>query len=280
MVTRDELARIMPALSSSKLDLYLPHLQEAMRENGITSRLQEAAFLAQLGHESGDLRFWEEIWGPTPAQRGYEGRRDLGNTEKGDGFRFRGRGPIQITGRANYRRYGAILDVDLEAHPELAALPEFGFRIAATYWRVRGLNDLAERQEFVTITKRINGGTTGIEDRKRRYRRALAILDEDSEAITVVVRGQELPIAGVRRDGAVFVPLRATAHQCNWQVISTGEHSAIIQAPNALRTRHQVLLQIAQTGIGYTPAAEFCGVLNLAKHWDPETLTVTIGDRT
>jgi putative chitinase len=71
-----------------------------MREFEVTTPLRQAAFLAQLAHESGQFRFMEEIWGPTPAQRRYEGRRDLGNIQPGDGFRYKGRGPIQITGRA------------------------------------------------------------------------------------------------------------------------------------------------------------------------------------
>src|SRR5438552_406834 len=118
MVSDSELSQIMPHLARAKRDLYLEPLQRAMAEFAINTFLREAAFLAQIAHESAELRFMEEIWGPTPAQRGYEGRADLGNTQPGDGKRFKGRGPIQLTGRANYRSYGQRLGVDLESHPE------------------------------------------------------------------------------------------------------------------------------------------------------------------
>ena len=94
-----------------------------------------AAFLAQVAHESGNFRYIREIWGPTPDQKGYEGRRDLGNTQPGDGKRYMGRGYIQITGRANYRRYGKKLGIDLENNPELAEQPDIAARIAVEYWK-------------------------------------------------------------------------------------------------------------------------------------------------
>lgn len=131
-------------------------------ENG----LRLAHFAAQLQHESGHFKFMEEIWGPTAAQRGYEGRDDLGNTQPGDGFRYKGRGPIQLTGRANYRAYGRVIGIDLERHPELAAIPSIGLRLALEYWKAKGLNLLADSNDVDTITRRINGGTNGLADRK------------------------------------------------------------------------------------------------------------------
>ena len=94
-----------------------------------------AAFLAQVAHESGNFRYVREIWGPTPDQRGYEGRRDLGNTQPGDGKRYMGRGYIQITGRANYRNYGRKIGMDLENNPELAEQPDVAAKIAVEYWK-------------------------------------------------------------------------------------------------------------------------------------------------
>lgn len=132
------------------------------------SALRLAHFMAQLCHESGSFRYMEEIWGPTSAQRGYEGRADLGNTVPGDGKRYKGRGPIQLTGRANYRTFGRRIGIDLERHPEIAAVPSIGLHIALEYWKDRGLNALADMDNVKRVTMAINGGMNGLDDRKAR----------------------------------------------------------------------------------------------------------------
>lgn len=141
----------------------------AMAEFGIDTPKQQAAFLAQVGHESGGLHWTEELWGPTRAQSGYEGRVDLGNDHLGDGYRFRGRGLIQVTGRANYRRMGQALGVDLEANPELLAAPAAAATSAACFWQAHALNEYADADQFEKITRRINGGLNGLDDRKRLW---------------------------------------------------------------------------------------------------------------
>lgn len=180
MLTDDFLRQIMPNLSDAKRSAYLPHLQSAMKEFEIVSPLREAAFLAQIAHESGEFRWMEEIWGPTATQKRYEPPTELaaqlGNTELGDGKRFKGRGPIQITGRDNYRRFGELLGIDLVSNPEAAAAPEVGFRIAGLYWKRRGLNELADVGDFEKITRRINGGLNGQSDRLKYYARAKEVL--------------------------------------------------------------------------------------------------------
>ena len=122
----------------------------------------------------------EEIWGPTDAQRRYEPPSDLarrlGNTQAGDGKRFKGRAPIQISGRFNYRKYGDLHGVDLAAEPEQAATPAVAFATAGLCWQRNGLNQLADERDFITITKRINGGINGLADRQKHYARALAVL--------------------------------------------------------------------------------------------------------
>src|SRR5262245_38099248 len=134
MLNDSHLRAIIPTLTAAKVTLYLAHLQSAMQEFAIDRPAREAAFIAQLAHESGGLKFMEEIWGPTAAQKRYEPvttlATKLGNTERGDGKRFKGRGPIQITGRSNYQRYGPLLGLDLIADPPRAAAPDVGFRIA------------------------------------------------------------------------------------------------------------------------------------------------------
>lgn len=180
MVTEEALAKIMPHLSAEKRAKYFPFLKQAMDEFEINTPLREAAFLAQVAHESAEFRFMEEIWGPTAAQRRYEPvtqkSKDLGNTQPGDGKRFKGRGPIQVTGRSNYQTYGKLLNVDLIADPTRAATPEVGFRIAGVFWQRNGLNELADKEFFKTITKRINGGFNGLEERTRYYLRAKSVL--------------------------------------------------------------------------------------------------------
>lgn len=186
-----QLQKVMPTLVPAKRALYLAQLNAAMQRYGIDTPLRSAAFVAQLAHESGELRWMEEIWGPTAAQLRYEPPGDLarrlGNTQPGDGLRFKGRGPIQITGRANYRQYGALLGVDLVADPVRAAAPELAFATAGLYWQHNGLNELADARDFVAITKRINGGTNGLAERQRYYARALEVL------ATVAPRGVPLP---------------------------------------------------------------------------------------
>ena len=113
---------------------YLPHLVAAMDEFDINTPQRQAMFLAQIGHESGYLRYTVEIWGPTPAQSRYEGRKDLGNVQIGDGYKFRGRGLLQTTGRDNYRATGQALGVDLWASPELLGQPALAARSAAWFW--------------------------------------------------------------------------------------------------------------------------------------------------
>lgn len=176
-ITADQLRQVMPNLPASRLSAYRPFLNAAMQKYEINTPLRAAAFLAQLAHESGEFKYFEEIWGPTLAQRGYEGRKDLGNTQPGDGRRYRGRGPIQITGRANYKRYGDILGVDFVNNPDLAAKPEWAFVTAALYWKMNRCNELADVQDFRAITRAINGGLTGLAERERYYAMAKNALE-------------------------------------------------------------------------------------------------------
>jgi len=173
-ITMEQLARIMPRCPRKHLQRYLPHLNAAMDEFEINSPVRIAAFLAQLAHESGELRFWREL----ASGEAYEGRVDLGNTQPGDGPRYKGRGPIQLTGRTNYHAAGYALRIDLEKHPERACWPEVGFRIAGWYWRRHGCNELADRGDFTGITRVINGGLSHLECRRKYYRIALEVLGE------------------------------------------------------------------------------------------------------
>ena len=172
-ITVAELHQIMPNLSAEKAAEYVPLLNAALAEGQINTSLRRAAFLAQLAHESGELRYFEEFADGSA----YEGRADLGNTHPGDGRRFKGRGPIQLTGRSNYARAGEALGLDLVGNPELAARPDVGFRVAQWYWTTHNLNALADGgpRNFDAITRAINGGLNGKADRDRYYARALQV---------------------------------------------------------------------------------------------------------
>lgn len=174
-MTPQQLARCTGARIDRATE-WLPHIEAAMAEFGITTPARQAAFLPQIGHESGGLHYTTEIWGPTAAQARYEGRKDLGNTQPGDGFKFRGRGLIQTTGRANYLTTGAALGVDLIAQPERLAEPELAARSAGWYWHQKGLNTLADLGDFELITRRINGGLNGYAERQALYTAAREVL--------------------------------------------------------------------------------------------------------
>ena len=148
----------------------------AMAEYSIDTPTRQAAFLAQISHESARLVYSREIWGPTPAQARYEGRADLGNTQPGDGKRYLGRGLIQITGRDNYAKCGAALGIDLIKTPELLEQAIPAARSAGWYWSTHGCNALADAGDFVGVTRKINGGTNGLADRQAIYAAARAAL--------------------------------------------------------------------------------------------------------
>jgi putative chitinase len=174
VLTPDQLKKIIP-YAGQKAGVFLGPLNDAMAEFGIDTPAREAAFLAQIAHESGSLRYVKEL----ASGAGYEGRADLGNTEPGDGVRYKGRGLIQITGRANYASCSAALfdgpDVLLE-HPEMLETVSGACRSAAWFWKTHGLNELADAGNFERITRRINGGLNGQPDRLAFFATAKEVL--------------------------------------------------------------------------------------------------------
>ena len=161
---------------TDSVKVVVPVLNAAMGHYQIVGAKRVAAFIAQIGHESGQLKYVKEIWGPTAAQARYEGRKDLGNTVAGDGSKYRGRGLIQITGRANYMACSEELGLDLIKQPELLEKPQHACMSAAWFWATKGLSTLADAGQFDKITQRINGGQNGAADRQSLYARALKVL--------------------------------------------------------------------------------------------------------
>lgn len=174
-ITEQQLLQILPN-AGRQAGVFVPVLNTAMVRFQIVGTKRVAAFIAQVGHESGQLRWVREIWGPTAQQAGYEGRADLGNTVAGDGSKYRGRGLIQITGRANYAACGEALALDLINQPELLEQPKNACLSAAWFWAVNGLNTLADAGDFEKITRRINGGLNGQADRLKLWSKATAVL--------------------------------------------------------------------------------------------------------
>ncbi|HSU05672.1 MAG TPA: peptidoglycan-binding protein [Acetobacteraceae bacterium] len=166
------------------IDAIGPVLQTTCADYGIDTALRLAHFLAQICHESDGFCTTQEY----ATGDAYEGRADLGNTQHGDGPRFKGRGLIQLTGRANYGRYGNLLQLDLVGNPSLAAEPATSLLIACAFWKQQGLDAFADADDILTITRRINGGLNGIDDRRARLtaaKSALGLTGDPTETPTI-----------------------------------------------------------------------------------------------
>jgi len=180
LLTLAQLRALFPL--APRLEQFVDPINEVLARYQVTTFLRMAHFLGQVGHETGGLRWLEEIWGPTPAQRGYDGRRDLGNTQLGDGYRFRGRGLFQLTGRTNYERFAkAMGQPQLIENPDLVTTPYWAAHSAGWFWHVgnrtgRSLNTLADHDDLRGITLVINGGLNGLEDRRLWTNKAKRIL--------------------------------------------------------------------------------------------------------
>lgn len=172
-LSREKLAAIMPFAQSANLDRYHMPLKDSMAARGVDTPLRMAHLLAQVGHESGSLRFSVEL----ASGQAYEGRLDLGNTEPGDGPRFKGRGLIQLTGRTNYTHYGEATGIDYVGDPErLGSDPVAAADVAAWFWETHNLSALADQDDVTLITRAVNGGFNGLNERAAFLRRARVLL--------------------------------------------------------------------------------------------------------
>ena len=178
-ITQQQLQQILPNAGQTA-GVFVPVLNTAMIRFQIVGTKRIAAFIAQIGHESGQFRYVRELGNDQYLSKYDTGTlaKRLGNTPEadGDGQKYRGRGLIQITGRANYMMCGEALALDLINQPELLEKPQHACMSAAWFWASRGLNTLADAGQFDTITRRINGGQNGAADRQALYARALKVL--------------------------------------------------------------------------------------------------------
>lgn len=171
-LTDDLIKRIDPRAKPGHARVLIP----AMVAGDIVTPPRITAFLAQILHESGGFQFMREL----ASGQAYEGRADLGNTQPGDGVRYKGRGYIQLTGRANYTKAGKDLGLDLVNNPELVAEPAIAAKTAVWFWTQKRLNAKADAGDFIGITRAINGGTRGLEERTRFYEAAKAVFGGSS----------------------------------------------------------------------------------------------------
>ena len=169
-INGDTLKAIAPRFSGSKgvrqteiINAVDDVLRSTLARYEINTPLRIAHFIAQIAHESAGLRTTEEF----ASGEAYEGRADLGNTQPGDGKRFKGRGLIQLTGRANYKTFGDKMGEDFIADPEKCAEPELSLIIACEYWKSRNINAKADKDDLISVTRAINGGTNGLDDRRK-----------------------------------------------------------------------------------------------------------------
>lgn len=174
-LTSSILLSIMPK-SGENAYVYLEPLQRAMARYKVDNKLEVAAFLATIAEESGELRYVKEIWGPTEAQKRYEFSKTLGNIQEGDGKKYCGRGLIEVTGRNNYLRYGALMGLDLLNRPELLEQPVYAADSAALFWWDHNIDAFADRGDFRRVTRIVNGGLTNWEKREEYYKIAKSVL--------------------------------------------------------------------------------------------------------
>jgi len=160
---RGVIKAMAPRAAQRIIDGLGDEMPRMVEEFALNTPLRQAHFLAQCAHESASFTVTTEF----ASGAAYEGRRDLGNTQPGDGRRFKGRGLIQLTGRSNYQRFGTLLGINLVANPESAAEFPTAALTAGLYWKDRSINSVADRDDVVGVTRKVNGGTNGLADRKR-----------------------------------------------------------------------------------------------------------------
>lgn len=174
MITKEILKQLAPASKDKIITDLEKYFDKWLSKSSINTYLRVCHFLAQCAHESDQFKTLEEY----ASGAAYEGRRDLGNTQPGDGKRFKGRGIIQLTGRANYAEAGKALGIDLVGNPELGEDPETSVRTAIWFWENKKLNQFADKDDVTTITKRINGGLNGFDDRKDKLAKAKKVFKD------------------------------------------------------------------------------------------------------
>lgn len=187
-ITIKQLKAIMPNIEKNikanpnfkgyTIENIVAYLNKYATEFDITTPARWAHYLAQIAHESAEMRYSKELASGAAYDTGKLAQR-LGNTPQadGDGQKYKGRGLIQLTGRANYEAYKRFCGYDVVADPELLCKPVGAIRSSMWFWKTHGLNQLADKDFFMEITKKINGGTNGLTARRKYLIRAKQMLE-------------------------------------------------------------------------------------------------------
>lgn len=204
MITPEILSKMAGRPVNEKMQAIVKGLQWGKGRGGLDEPAVLAQFLAQLAHESARFKYNEEIWGPTEAQKRYEGRADLGNVIPGDGYRFRGRGPIQVTGRYNYRKLTEWLKgewpeaPDLTKNPDLLLSDPWEGVSPIWYWDTHQIEAPARAGDISAVTRRINGGLNGYADRLLWYSKvALVLLGYEPDEVRKFQSANGLTVDGI-----------------------------------------------------------------------------------
>jgi putative chitinase len=229
VVDKSIIQAIAPRAPASKrarqaaiVDAISAHLAATLDRHKIDTPLRVAHFLAQIAHESDGFCTTEEY----ASGKAYEGRKDLGNTQAGDGVRYKGRGLIQLTGRYNYQVYGKAIGKDLVGHPEVAADPATSLLLACEYWNrtARGLSRFADKDDIVSITRAINGGLNGLADRKAYLAKAKQALAAAATAVIVAApEAAAHPLLRRGSKGAAVAELQRLLAAAGHQVAADGD---------------------------------------------------------
>lgn len=193
------LRSLCPGAKQNIIDGVAEYFNQYSKEYGVNTPLRVVHFLAQAAHETDKFKTLQEY----ASGSAYEGRKDLGNVKKGDGRRYKGRGIFQLTGRANYRTIGKVLDLDLENNPDSALNPKYSVLIALEYWKSRRINSNADIDDIVGVTKKINGGRNGLQDRINLLKRAKELYDTLQIQLKLIGLGYSIIPDGVSGNNTI-----------------------------------------------------------------------------
>lgn len=237
-ISPDALRHVCPNLDRGEADAIARGLGEAFKRYDITTNARATMAVAQWAHESAHFSTREEF----ASGDDYEGRRDLGNTQPGDGRRFKGRGRIQITGRFNYAAMAKALDIDCVNNPRILGTSPLSEIAAGQWWKDNGCNAFCDRGDFIGLTKRINGGLNGLEDRKRLLGRATQVADG------LVPRDRWATLSAGEREHLeiLIMERKVAARHGGWEKIDPSHLARARKAKTWLRNRVDEITKLAE----------------------------------